>query len=145
MIKEKELFEQMVKGHKLMKRYLDFMVNQFSESVDPQKIQGYTAEQWQEIIDGGYLCQVRDAEIRPWVPSELVSIDGKPKMEFIDNCGDGWKFCRPAQLKGAMRPIFVEPVDKEADCVFFAEEGNLFCCKFNELPRLFCATKYIEL
>ena len=102
--------------------------NERSTDTPPQLIQGYTAEQWQEIIDGGYLCEF--GHDYNWF-SETGYLSENVDGIFICNPAGSdninlvkYPFCRPAQLKGVMRPIFVEPVDKEAFCVFLDGDGR---------------------
>jgi hypothetical protein len=115
----------------------------------PTLIQGYTAEQWQEIIDGGYFCEFGifgdTCSSRFGI---LKKIDGS---RYVDERGIAWINCRPAQIKGVMRPIWVEPVDKMAKCNFFGEDGRFKFFSMWDLRRavgehnLSIATSYIEL
>jgi hypothetical protein len=110
---------------------------------EPELIQGYTAEQWQEIIDGGYLCEFTSDDYRHAKISKLKECDGV----FCDVSSTYWHSCRPAQIKGVMRPIWVEPESTSSDCVFFdgdnriVREGKWYEA---EIPRS-VSTKYIEL
>jgi hypothetical protein len=92
---------------------------------EPELIQGYTAEQWQEIIDGGYLCEFHcelqgDSPPRYYGKLQEMSDSGLFRME---NSRVWFEYCRPAQIKGVMRPIFVEPVDRHNTFVFFDAEN----------------------
>jgi hypothetical protein len=121
---------------------------------NPQKIQGYTAEQWQEIIDGGYLCEFSMVPLgigghtRIGELCVLHHADGKLWWASKRDSNQ-WSHCRPAQLKGVMRPIFVEPVDKEtAHCMFFNKESSVFnqaWVWWREREEYQLATKYIEV
>lgn len=94
----------------------DFKTGKLCSSIQPPQgeplIQGYTAEQWQEIVGGGYLCEVGDRDDDLWLPALLIKI-AKDNL-FVTRAGNHeetlWVNCRPAQIKGVMRPIFVEPV-----------------------------------
>lgn len=128
---------------KLSKEDAQILVDSLAEcgvrtTQEPTKqdlIKGYTAEQWQEIIDGGYLCEARDVNGREWVPVTLLEFDDdgtdydfKIKYSAPDDIDDeeshNWlRHCRPAQIKGVRRPIWVEPIDKEAMCVFFCKSN----------------------
>jgi hypothetical protein len=119
----------------------------------PDLIQGYTAEQWQEIIDGGYLCEFRNSTEDGWFIDTLRTVHHEHKMFESGNYSD-WKYCRPAQIKGVMRPIWVEPVDENGRFIFFDENGD-YTGKSNDFtnpsweeirPDLVSSiTKYIEL
>lgn len=71
---------------------------------------GYTKEQWDHIIDGGFICEFSDwpdfrgggrlgllGQIRNSETALIFRINGK--IAF-------WKYCRPAQIKGVMKPWF---------------------------------------
>lgn len=97
----------------------------------PELIQGYTAEQWQEIIDGGYLCEFSFSTDFDRVYSSLLSDHGHDEHEGthyfhpVNDKTNDFQYCRPAQIKGVMRPIFVEPVGGDAAaCQFFNEYGT---------------------
>ena len=103
----------------------ELFINEMNEPDEPQKIQGYTAEQWQEIIDGGYLCEF--AMTASFFEPYLQTLDAVTDKQFCSD-KEGGIFaltCRPAQLKGVMRPIFVEPSSVGAYCVFFDEYGHV--------------------
>jgi hypothetical protein len=91
----------------------------------PDLIQGYTAEQWQEIIDGRYLCEFApDDAFLPEQTDIAILKEFYHLEEHPFTVSNGlWKYCRPAQIKGVMRPIFVEPEDKSAWCVAFTSGG----------------------
>jgi hypothetical protein len=128
------------------------------EPPKPELIQGYTAEQWQEIIDGGYLCEFTDgywedeySDLGPLVSVPTVNGSGVENM-FERIKGRRWLHCRPAQIKGAMRPIWVEPVDDSVTCHFFDKTGTHLGTAYpwedySKLKNhvLSCSDKYIEL
>jgi hypothetical protein len=93
----------------------------------PELIQGYAAEQWQEIIDGGYLCEfwggscTEDCQDKPIGILEIASEGEGDYFQIVG--GDLWTYCRPAQIKGVIRPIWVEPVDEKAFCTFFSRNN----------------------
>jgi hypothetical protein len=89
----------------------------------PETIQGYTAEQWQEVIDGGYLCEFHSPAIDESHLGLLREIDSRNTFSCTDY--SDWENCRPAQIKGVMRPIWVEPVDKEATCVVMSSGATV--------------------
>lgn len=98
-------------------------VKTVSAGLEEEKIQGYTAEQWQEIIDGGYLCEFSfDENFGDTLVSTLESHD-EPNGRFFEKDRGSWTMCRPAQIKGVMRPIFVEPVEPSVSCTFFSVDG----------------------
>jgi hypothetical protein len=130
---------------------LDRRIQNMEESVEPEKIQGYTREEWQEIIDGGYLCEVRDSEEEGWYEGLVVIKSITEIKEFKAEYGF-YRYCRPAQTKGVMRPIFVEPVDKKAKCHFFNKADMYLGAAhqwkdYTNLSNhcLSAATKYIEV
>ena len=112
-----------------------------------------SAEQWQEIIDGGYLVEVSQNDSYYSVGELARFKPGEEEKPFIQKLGAPYKYCRPAQLKGVMRPIFVEPLDKDVYTVMFdrdntaVHDGNLIRYSFlNALPNIKRkATKYIEV
>ncbi len=123
-----------------------------------EKIQGYTAEQWHEIIDGGYLCEFTDGDWEDGYSDmgPLVAIDYKQFREtpfmFERIIGRRWVHCRPAQLKGILRPIWVEPESEDVRCVFFHGNDSLHAGTYQwKYRRTHCpeptrnATSYIEL
>lgn len=120
----------------------------------PQKIQGYTAEQWQEIIDGGYLCEfsVGDSYQQSFYAClESAHLDTKTSQRNVyfmsEVNGNDYFYCRPAQIKGVMRPIFVEPVD-DPYCHFFLGEDRIQYGYWGEVAKTASrhgATKYIEV
>ena len=118
------------------------------------KIQGYTAEQWQEIIDGGYLCEVADDE-GEWYEG-MIKVVGLNEGGGVHGKQGHYELCRPAQIKGVMRPIFVEPEDRNSRFVFFSKPGHLkgssndfSCPSWDEvvmsIPHGSDITKYIEV
>ena len=122
---------------------------------ESQKIQGYTSEQWQEIIDGGYLCEFSENGI-DFDGSRVAELakyrNTNTGLWFYPPLYLGFKFCRPAQLQGVMRPIFVEPGDIDAMCTFFNEDGYPLyggmlpwsCLDERDSHAVIKATKYIE-
>ena len=111
---------------------------------DPELIQGFTAKQWQEIIDGGYVVEFPDGN-GYWCQCRLKEIDSANSL-FVCIHDYEYKDCRPANIKGVMRPIFVEPVDRDAACHFYDQKGRAIA-----KHRIRCqskpsrATKYIEV
>jgi hypothetical protein len=94
----------------------------------PELIQGYTAEQWQEIIDGGYLCEV--SQFKDFASFHMSAIEELRKhtthnfvIPRLINSANCYSRCRPAQIKGVLRPIWVEPVDDGRMCAFFDKGG----------------------
>lgn len=97
------------------------IITDFAEKKEPELIQGYTAEQWQEIIDGGYLCEFEGSGNESIGFLEEIKGGGYP-FQQID--GSDWTNCRPAQIKGALSLIWVKPVDNPY-CVFLNEDGHV--------------------
>lgn len=99
----------------------------------PALIQGYTAEQWQEIIDGGYLCEfsMNGNFTRCPVYCTLQEFDsGGGSASFLPHPAKGiFAYCRPAQLKGVIRPIWVKPTSQHATCIFFDSGVEALCDK----------------
>jgi hypothetical protein len=117
-------------------------------------IQGYTKEQWQEIIDGEYLCEFSNNTAFTFCEGEIGKLQsftgGSPSDGFV-RVGTyiSKQYCRPSQHKGVMRPIFIEPMDKDATCHFFTKDGN-YCGRGSWRDCGECAqrvpfAKYIEL
>lgn len=133
-------------------------IENMEESATPPQgeplIQGYTAEQWQEIISGGYLCEFSDDdnfnEERGGIVkiSEIYATGCISTKNRVDH-----RFCRPAQIKGVMRPIFVEPENKDVYVVMFDHDDSVLnnghrvrYSSLNDLPNIKAkATKYIEV
>ena len=120
--------------------------------LEEDKIQGYTAEQWQEIIDGGYLCEFGEGGNISYAP--LIKIRESDWVFYgIAGIGIFSHACRPAQIKGVMRPIFVEPVGKDAYVIMFDHEDSALhsgnrvrYSSLDDLPNIKArATKYIEV
>lgn len=109
----------------------------------PKLIQGYTAKQWTIIIDSGYLCEFNDG------------YNGYYTIDHLREFGCGlfktasfaeFPVCRPARLKGIMRPIFVEPVKRTSLCVFFDANNKVLGkqrIRYNDKPKK--ATNYMEI
>lgn len=73
----------------------------FLEIIEPKPalIQGYTAEQWQAIIDGEFLCEFKNSE-----DEECVIINF---LESFDEADSGeYQFFRPLRTKGVRQPWF---------------------------------------
>jgi hypothetical protein len=115
------------------------------EPVELVLIQGYTEAQWQEIIDGKYLCEFSGSGNEAIGHLEELKGDLFPFQQYN---GSDWSNCRPAPLKGVLRPIFVEPVGDGAMCHFFDEDGAYLDCTnwgksaYHQGVR---ATSYIEV
>lgn len=74
-----------------------------SKNSTPQLIQGYTAEQWQTIIDGKFLCEFSDRE--DFTDRIIHELDSIGDHVFRSNeCG--WTYCRPLRTKGVRQPWF---------------------------------------
>lgn len=134
-----------------------------STKKEPELIQGYTAEQWQEIIAGKYLCEFSDDKNYNKHNSYYDVLDGlRDKRGFHTGMIEernlfvskrhlilDFKYCRPSQLKGILRPIFVEPVDKESECCFIFDDSSCTNIKWSDLIRhskhMKYVIKYIEL
>lgn len=122
----------------------------------PQKIQGYTAEQWQEIIDGGYLCEFAN---NSKFDHNCLNDGYTAHYGFLDEIADEYHkfhdinknyrvFCRPAQIKRVMRPIFVSPESRESVCHFLRdgeviESGQWPLASIEAIK--YGATEYIEV
>lgn len=127
------------------------VVADFMEKKEPELIQGYTAEQWQEIIDGGYLCEFSDRD-DVWWPGFLKVIPEinncfMSSSKLKDNT-TGFYHCRPAQIKGVLRPIWVEPVDDVVWYSFFGDNSHLGderWCVRNKTGHFPSATRYMEI
>lgn len=143
-----EFAEAIIKGfsdiHDTMIRELDEFKNKNRRvCIEPpsELIQGYTEEQWQEIIDGGYVVEIGDRD----------GFDGGLILNLLDKDDlpliiDGRMRCRPAKLKGVIRPIFVGPDDNGVICNFWGELGE-WCCSgpWSKIGGKNRYTKYMEV
>ncbi|MES0445022.1 MAG: hypothetical protein ABUJ92_00615 [Desulfobacterales bacterium] len=73
---------------------------------------GLTDEEWQVMIDGGYLCSVGDTKNtfdssnrKGCNLSKLINIKGED-YGFTDAKGIGWAICRPYRAVGHVQPYF---------------------------------------
>jgi hypothetical protein len=76
---------------------------------EPEKIQGYTREEWQEIIDGGYLCEFRTlGKDRNWnLPvMPLGDLRDNIAFPFESAKGDEYSHCRPAHRWAKKSHVF---------------------------------------
>lgn len=97
------------------------------KSGKPPLIQGYTAEQWQAIIDGKFLCEFsddggnEDHSVRISVLRELCP----ERFPFYSGFGSKWKYCRPLRIKGVRQPWFGGecPVDPNARVSYVLRDG----------------------
>lgn len=102
----------------------------FLEIIEPKQelIQGYTAEQWQRIIDEGFLCEFTDIEGFGGVPliQTLKEID-----PFRSESCLTWNFCRPLRIKGVRQPWFGGecPVDSSTLVVVIMASGRNRCAR----------------
>ena len=102
------------------------VVADFMKEKEPELIQDYTAEQWQEIKDGEYLCEFTYSNDVDGMPrfGLLNKFEDDPSATedvFQDDAGEWHDKCRPAQIKGVLRPIWVEPGDAGVMCAFFKD------------------------
>lgn len=99
---------------------------------EPQLIQGYTAEQWQVIIDGKFLCEFSDIEgfgDNPLIQT-LKEIDPFRSRSCLT-----WNFCRPLRIKGVRQPWFggERPVALGAKVVVTSRAGVVECCQADDV------------
>lgn len=84
-----------------------------TEDKQPELFHGYTMEQWQRIIDGGYLCEFWDDDGRGRFYATLKEVDKEwpnPFTVVYDNMDhDLFPKCRPAQRYGVLTPHFGGP------------------------------------
>jgi hypothetical protein len=89
----------------------------------PNKLQGYTMEQWQAIIDGGYLCEIAD-EDGEWYNSivRLSAVDpNKSEFSIVGEKHYIWAYARPAQIPGVLRPWFGGECPVDPDTLVFVK------------------------
>lgn len=101
----------------------------FLEIIEPKPalIQGYTAEQWQAIIDGKFLCEFSDADwhIENNYADRIVQVlTGITDGKFTGN-DYHWPYCRPLRIKGVRQPWFGGefPVDPSARVSYVLRDG----------------------
>ena len=122
----------------------------YVEPEKPDLIQGYTREQWQRIIDEGFLCELSDDELfnpETRLIDHLSSFDGNEDRHFKDFSGLYFTHCRPLRIKGVRQPWFGGaecPVDKMTYVVATYKTGT------SELQYAGCqhwpnVTEFIEL
>lgn len=98
--RELEAFYQ---GNDIMKT-----ARKFLEIIEPKLalIEGHTADQWQAIIEGGFLCQFSGTtDFSNSGAAALMRFDPSDEAPFW--VGQiGWRYCRPLRLKGHRQPWF---------------------------------------
>jgi hypothetical protein len=135
------------------------------KTAEPDLLQGYTPEQWGEIIKGGYLCEfsnVTNDGAPDWKKpvARLVEVgrkwgNGRSDIIFTSESEKEYTFCRPAQLPGVLRPWFGGecPVDKDATVLAVLGNGHTIVKEAGVLewggvvPRLphITVTSYMEV
>lgn len=103
----------------------------FLEIIEPKPalIQGYTAEQWQTIIDGKFLCEFADYN---FPKSPIISaLHSRKDSGFCFEDEDGekgavFKNCRPLRTKGVRQPWFGGgcPVSPQAKVIVKFSDGS---------------------
>lgn len=95
---------------------------------EPELIQGYTAEQWLQIIDGKFLCEFSDRmDDSGWVVGPLTGFDFSHPQPFEYYGGSGnWRCCRPLRAKGVKQPWFggEKPVGSDAVVAVYLRDGT---------------------
>lgn len=102
----------------------------YVEAITPELelIQGYTAEQWQMIIDGKFLCEFADYN---FPESPIVSaLHSRKDSGFCCEAEDGeegavFKNCRPLRIKGVRQPWFGGECPVEGKVVAKCEDGEV--------------------
>jgi len=86
---------------------------------------GYTDEQWDLIASGQFLCVFSDIA-KPTNLGTIRSIyrEGPEDDSYYADNGNHYRHCRPAKIKGCMRPWFVKPVNDEVECLFFGYDNR---------------------
>lgn len=96
-------------------------------------IQGYTADQWQTIIDGGFICEFGDLE---WRYETWGMLEGfhEQSPNFMDKKEDTYSYCRPLRTKGVRQPWFGGecPINSSALVVVTLADGDNRCAKASE-------------
>lgn len=64
------------------------------EHKEPELYCGLTNEQWQQVIEGRLLVQVRDTLDSEWVTKFLSYISFQNEYMFVTLAGAYWKYCR---------------------------------------------------
>jgi len=83
---------------------------------EPQRYCGYTLEQWQFVIDGGFDVKTSDktlgrAKLRGYTYT-LISVDTKSKSPFV--CSHlSWKYCHIVRRKNHPQPAFGRSVNDD--------------------------------
>lgn len=115
---------------------------------EPELIQGFTMEQWQTIIEGEYLCEFsQDIKAQSWVKNQLTEVREITTHNFVTNVvtsgANCYKFCRPTQIKGAMRPIFSTP-EGNPWCHFYDGPEHIYSGYWDRMTNL-NVDRYIEV
>lgn len=96
------------------------VVEKISQLRSPALIQGHTAEQWQTIRDGGFLCEFSDVDFSlasgPFIIGRLDEIKPWKEKRSFTGLSVGFMYCRPLRTKGVRQPWFggACPVDGKA-------------------------------
>jgi len=79
----------------------------------PERICGLTMDEWQVVIDGGYLCEFTgsEGEIRRW-RSALSSI--RELCRFDAPWGSSFEKCKPYRAAGHVQPYFADSPECKA-------------------------------
>ena len=92
-----------------------------------KKIQGYTHDEWEQIRAGGYICEFWEDGMSFKVMHQLKEIVTDSSGRFLSMESESyWRNCRPAQIKGVLRPWFGGecPVDPDAKVFIRLRDGS---------------------
>lgn len=104
----------------------------FLEIIEPKPalIQGYTAEQWQTIIGGEFLCEFSDVDFSltsgPFIIGRLDEIKPWKEKRSFTGLSVGFVYCRPLRTKGVRQPWFGgdRPVSERAKVHCSCKDGR---------------------
>ena len=116
-IDAKELVDKYMCGHAGANEVLEqvqSILNDALEPPEPERICGLTMDEWQVIIDGGFLCAYSDqkhkaierAKEGKYLAILKVVLPSNKNNMFYDNVGRPWAFAMPYRAVGHVQPYF---------------------------------------
>jgi len=97
---------------------------------EPQLYCGYTEEQWQFVIDGGFDVKVSDGSLgvakNKQVSATLIGMDASRQTPFRASDGYRWGYCHIVRRKNHPQPAFGRSVnDDDRVMVFYNVNHNV--------------------
>jgi len=95
---------------------------------EPQLYCGYTEEQWQFVIDGGFDVKVSDGSLavakNKQVSATLIGMDASRRTPFRASDGYHWGYCHIVRRKNHPQPAFGRSVEDSDWVVAHYEEDS---------------------